>query len=105
MHSSWRQRPPAGWPLARIFPQPVQPRYRQSRFGQKCMEVSTWRRRPRVGTIRGGGAEETGRRGSVVCAQASQGGFWLRPAKGVGSRLRFGGGGAGVIGHVSAAAL
>src|SRR4029450_10223510 len=71
----------------------------------QVLEVSTWRRRPRVGTIRGGGTEETGRRESVGCAQASQGGFWLRAAKGLGGRLRFGGGGAGVIGHVSAAAL
>src|SRR5262245_17379344 len=90
MHSSWRQRPPPGWPLARIFPQPTQPRYGQSGFGQKWVAVFTCRRRPSRGTSRGGGAEGTGRRRSEGSSQAAQCGLWVRPAKGLGSRVRFG---------------
>ena len=48
----------------------------------------------------GGGARG---RGSVACAQASQGGLWVSPAKGWGSRVRLGrgGGGFGVVGHTA----
>jgi hypothetical protein len=53
---------------------------------------ATWRRRPRVGTRRGGGRE------SVVCAQASQCGCVVRPANGIGSRLRWRCGGIGEAG-------
>src|SRR5262249_9807601 len=100
---SWRQGPPWGWPLARRLPQPTQPREAQSRWGQKWREVSIWRRRPRVGTIRGGGAAGACGRESGACSQASQWGLWVRPAKGLGSRFRFGrgDGGSGVIGHAA----
>src|SRR5262252_609976 len=95
MQSNCRQGPPLGWPLARRLPQPTQPREAQSGFGQKCVEVSTWRRRPRVLTIRGGGAQGVWGRGALTCAQASQWGLVVRPAKGFGSRRRLGRGGVG----------
>ena len=57
--------------------------------------VSTWRRRPRVDTSRGGGAEGAGGHESVVCLQASQWGLWVRPTKGLGARLRLRRGGVG----------
>ena len=57
----------------------------------QCVAVSTWWWRPRVGTMRGGGAEGACGREAVVCSQASQCGFWMKPAKGFGSRWRFGG--------------
>src|SRR5262245_44265635 len=103
MHSSWRQRPPSGWPLARIFPHPTQPRYGQSGFGQKWVAVLTCRRRPSRGTSRGGGAAGACRRRSEGSSQASQGGLWVRPAKGLGSRLRFGSveEGSGVVAHAA----
>src|SRR6266853_377533 len=81
MHSSCRHGPPLGWPLARRLPQPTQPREAQSGFGQKCIEVSTWRRRPREGTMRGGGHAGGCGRGSVLCAQASQGGLVVVPQR------------------------
>src|ERR1700756_5129669 len=51
-------------------------------------------------TRRGGGAEGAGGWGSGACAQASQGGWVVRPAKGWGARLRLsrGGGSSGVVG-------
>src|SRR2546428_14174112 len=98
MHSSCRQGPPLGWPLARRLPQPTQPRYAQSGLGQKCVEVSTWRRRPRVMTMRGGGAEVACGQGSLTCAQASQCGLVVSPAKDCGSRWRLGSGGGGSSG-------
>src|SRR5499426_2194319 len=103
MHRSWRQRPPPGWPLARIFPHPTQPRYGQSGFGQKWVAVVTCRRRPSRGTSRGGGAEGTGRQRSGVGSQAAQCGLWIRPAKGLGSRLHFGSAeeGSGVVGQAA----
>src|SRR4029453_12568174 len=53
--------------------------------------------------MRGGGGYGASGRRSLACAQASQGGFVVRPAKGLRSRLRCGtgGGGVGVIGHVA----
>src|SRR5207245_5288480 len=106
-HSSCRQGPPLGWPLARRLPHPTQPRYRQSGLGQKWVEVSTWRRRPRVGTRRGGGAEGACGRRAGACSQASQCGLVVRPAKGVGVRERLGSGGVGsrVVGPAAAGTL
>src|SRR5499433_2380979 len=100
---SCRQGPPLGWPLARRLPQPTQPRYVQSELGQKWVEVSTWRRRPRVGTRRGGGVEGACGHGAVPCSQVSQGGLVVKPAKGLCSRWRFGFGGVGSDGggHVA----
>ena len=49
-----QQLPPLGWPLARRFPQPTSPWHRPSGLGQKWLEMSTWRRRPRVMARRGG---------------------------------------------------
>jgi hypothetical protein len=74
--------PPLGWPLARRLPQPTQPRYAQAGFGQKWVEVSTWRRRPRVGMMRGGGVRGASEWGALACAQASQCGFVMKPLKG-----------------------
>src|SRR5215510_6056811 len=107
MQSSCRQGPPLGWPLARRLPQPTQPRYVQSGFGQKWVEVSTWRRRPRVGMMRGGGAEGACGRRPLACSQASQCGLRVRPAKGFGSRLRLcrGGVGEGGVGPVTVESL
>jgi hypothetical protein len=53
------------------------------------------RRRPRLGMMRGGGAEGACGRRPLACAQASQGGLRVRPAKGFGSRLRLRRGGVG----------
>src|SRR6266849_11021748 len=107
MHSSSRQGPPLGWPLARRLPQPTQPREAQCGWGQKCDDVSTWRGRPRVGTMRGGGQPGGWGTCSWACSQASQCGLVVRPAKGVGSRGRFGSGdvGSSVVGHVAAGSL
>src|SRR4029453_8083368 len=71
------------------------------------MEVSTWRRRPRVMTMRGGGAEGGCGREALTCAQASQWGLLVRPAKGFGSRRRLGRGGMGssVVGQAVAGSL
>src|SRR5262245_48133385 len=70
---------------------------------ERGVEVSIWRRRPRVGTRRGGGAEGACGRESIACGQASQGGLVVRPAKGVGARLRFGRGGSSVGEHAAVA--
>src|SRR5215831_10796270 len=53
--------------------------------------------------MRGGGAAGACGRGAVACAQASQCGLVVRPAKGGGSRGRLGrgGGGSGGGGHVT----
>jgi hypothetical protein len=60
-------------------------------------------------TMRGGGAAGACEQGSLACAQASQGGLVVRPAKGGRSRLRLGTGGvgfgigrhvAGALGHI-----
>src|SRR5215471_14206900 len=53
--------------------------------------------------MRGGGAEGACGPESVVGSQASQCGLRVRPAKGVGSRVRLGrgGGGSGVVGHTA----
>src|SRR4029434_8286933 len=71
------------------------------------MEVSIARRRPRVMTMRGGGAEGACGRGAVACSQASQCGLVMKPSKGFGARRRFGrgGGGARVVGHAAAESL
>src|SRR6266446_8570257 len=95
---SWRQGPPLGCPLALILPSPTQPRYAQSGWGQKCDDVSTWRGRPRVGTMRGGGAAGACGRGAGACAQASQCGLRVRPGNGCGSLERWRGGGRGLDG-------
>jgi hypothetical protein len=55
--------------------------------------VSTWRRRPREGTIRGGGDAGGCGEGALLCAQTSQCGLVVRPTKGVDARWRFGRGG------------
>src|SRR5262249_22195388 len=64
-----------------------------------------WRRRPRVGTMRGGGGQGASGRRSLACAQASQCGFMVSPSKGLGSRWGCGGGGFGVVEHATAGAL
>src|SRR2546422_7345762 len=58
-------------------------------------------------TMRGGGAAEASGRGALACAQASQGGLVVRPAKGFGSRrrVRRGGGGSPVVAHPATGAL
>src|SRR2546423_326078 len=76
MQSNCRQGPPLGWPLARRLPRPTQPWYAQSVLGQKWVEVSTWRRRPRVGTMCGGGGAGGCGCGAPLCSQASQGRVW-----------------------------
>jgi hypothetical protein len=65
------------------------------------------RLRPRVNVRTGGGEEGAFGRSSAACAQASQSGLWSRPAKGVGSRLRLGGGGVGgsIVGEPRVGAL
>src|SRR5712691_9753120 len=88
-HSSCRQGPPLGWPWARRFPQATQPRYAQSGFGQKCVEVSTWRFRPRVEVIRGGGVAGAVTVGAdSACSHATHWGVWVRPANDFGSLER-----------------
>src|SRR5215813_1294994 len=71
------------------------------------MEVSIARRRPRVMTMRGGGAEGACGRGAVACSQASQCGLLMKPSKGFGARRRLGrgGGGARGVGHAAAESL
>src|SRR5215470_10507559 len=57
--------------------------------------------------MRGGGDEGGCGRGAPLCAQASQDGLVVRPAKGFGScwRLGRGPGGSGVAGHTGAGSL
>ena len=58
-------------------------------MGQKWREVSTWRLRPRVEVIRGGGAAGTVTRGAGgACSHAAQRGLWGRPANDFGSLER-----------------
>src|SRR6266511_3513405 len=65
------------------------------------------RLRPRVNVRTGGSEEGAFGRSSAACAQASQSGLWSRPAKGLGSRLRLGGGGVGgsIVGEPRVGAL
>ena len=92
---------PIGMAVGADIPPSRPPPVPAIRVWTDMVAVSTWRRRPRVGTIRGGGAEGACGQESVACSQVSQWGLWVRPAKGVGSRVRFGlgDGGAGVVGH------
>src|SRR5215813_84311 len=50
--------------------------------------MSIVRRRPCVNVNTGGGDEGAGCGSSAACSHASQRGFWVRPAKGLGSLAR-----------------
>jgi hypothetical protein len=62
-------------------------------------EVSTWRGRPRLEVIGGGGAGGGGAAGScAACSQAAQQGLRVQPGNGLGSLERLHGGGRGLDG-------
>src|SRR2546430_6313188 len=87
-----------GSPLALRLPSPTQPQEAQVGCGQKCPEVSTWRGRPRVETLRGGGQPGGWGSCSWACSQEAQGGLRVRPGNGFGSVERLGGGMLGLAG-------
>ena len=62
-------------------------------WGQKWPVVLTWRWRPRVNIMRGGGAGGAATEGgsSASCLQSGHSGLWMNPANGLGSRFALGG--------------
>src|SRR5262249_15654283 len=65
------------------------------------IEASTWRGRPRAGTMRGGGQPGGWSGSAQACPQAAQGGLRVSPGNGFGSLEGLRGGGRGLDGLCS----